>query len=289
MTPRMLYRNFTDQASIDAEYNPLLKVTEAADIVKRWQQNSAHARSVLTSRLGLRFGPTVEEYLDIFPSGKPGAGLHLFLHGGYWRRFSARDFSFIAPTLVDAGISVGIMNYALCPGVTLSEIVRQTRSAIFWLKENGRSHGVDATSLTVSGHSAGAHLLTMALSTDWGKTFGLKQEVITGACAISGIYDLAPLLYSYLQPQIQLSWGDVAHLSPIRHIPDKGPALTVVSGGKESNEFIRQSQEFLSAWRQHGLKGDWLNLSKANHFNILDGFEDPGSVLFKTITNIARY
>ncbi|SVC81554.1 uncharacterized protein METZ01_LOCUS334408, partial [marine metagenome] len=156
-------------------------------------------------------------------------------------------------------------------------------------KENGRSHGVDATSLTISGHSAGAHLLTMALSTDWEETFGLKQEVITGACAISGIYDLTPLLYSYLQPQIQLSWGDVAHLSPIRHIPDKGPALTVVSGGKESNEFIRQSQEFLSAWRQHGLKGDWLNLSKANHFNILDGFEDPGSVLFKTITNIARH
>ena len=57
----------------------------------------------------------------------------------------------------------------------------------------------------------------MALSTDWGNAYGLKQEVITGACAISGIYDLTPLLYSYLQPQIQLNWADIEHLSPIRH------------------------------------------------------------------------
>ena len=288
MGPTPLYRNFTDQASIDAEYNPLLRVTEAAGIVSRWQQNSAQARSDLTSHLGIRYGPTIEEYLDVFPSGKPGAGLHLFLHGGYWRRFSARDFSFIAPALVKAGVSVAIMNYALCPEVTLNEIVRQTRSAIFWLKENGSNYDVDSTSLTISGHSAGAHLLTMALSTNWEKSFGLKQEVITGACAISGIYDLTPLLYSYLQPQIQLSWADVEHLSPIRHIPDKGPALTVVSGGKESSEFSRQSEDFLSAWHEHRLKGDWLKLSDANHFDILDGFEDPGSILFKTIFDIAN-
>ena len=55
-----LYRNFTDQASIDAEYNPLLKVPETADIVSRWQKNSAQARSALTSHLGLRFGPTLK-------------------------------------------------------------------------------------------------------------------------------------------------------------------------------------------------------------------------------------
>ena len=283
-----LYRNFTDQASIDAEYNPLLRIPETSDIVNRWEKKSAQARSALTSHLGLRFGPTVEEYLDIFPSKKSGAGLHLFIHGGYWRRFSARDFSFIAPALVDAGISVAIMNYALCPDVTLNEIVRQTRSAIFWLKENGRNHEVDPSSLTISGHSAGAHLLTMALSTDWEKRFGLKQDVIAGACAISGIYDLTPLLYSYLQPQIQLTWADVEHLSPIRHIPDKAPVLTVVSGGKESAEFIRQSQTFLSVWRERKLKGNWLNLSDSNHFDILDGFEDPGSALFKIIIDIAN-
>ena len=289
MGPTPLYRNFTDQASIDAEYNPLLRITEAADIVRRWQQNSARARSVLSGHLGLRFGPTVQEYVDLFPSENPNAALHLFLHGGYWRRFSARDFSFIAPTLVNAGISVAIMNYALCPDVTLTEIVRQTRSAIFWLKRYGRKYGVNPTSLTISGHSAGAHLLAMALSTDWENAFGLQQEVITGACAISGIYDLSPLLYSYLQPQIQLTWGDVEHLSPIRHIPHKAPALTVVSGGKESTEFIRQSQDFLSAWQKNRLKGDWLSISDANHFDILDGFENSGSVLFNRILDIAHY
>ena len=179
------------------------------------------------------------------------------------------------------------MNYTLCPEATVGEIVRQTRSAIFWLKENDSNYDVDATHLTISGHSAGGHLLAMALSTDWQKTYGLNQDVIAGACAISGIYDLRPLPYSYLQPKIQLSWADVEHLSPIRHIPEKAPALTVVAGGKETTEFIRQSRDFLSAWQDKGLRGNWLNVSDAHHFNILDGFEDSGSSLFKTIVEIA--
>ena len=283
----MLYRNFADQDSIDAQYNPLLTATDAADIVKRWEHSSARARKHLTSHLGLRFGPTVDEYLDIFPSKKPDASLHLFIHGGYWRRFTAREFSFVAPALVEAGVSVAVMNYTLCPEATVGEIVRQTRSAIFWLKENDSNYDVDATHLTISGHSAGGHLLAMALSTDWQKTYGMNQDVIAGACAISGIYDLRPLPYSYLQPKIQLSWADVEHLSPIRHIPDKAPALTVVAGGKETTEFIRQSRDFLSAWQDKGLRGNWLNVSDAHHFNILDGFEDSGSSLFKTIVEIA--
>lgn len=61
------------------------------------------------------------------------------------------------------------------------------------------------------------------------------------------------------------------HLSPIRHIPDKAPALMVVAGGKETDEFIRQSRDFLSAWQDKGLRGNWLNVSDAHHFNILDG------------------
>ena len=166
----MLYRNFPDQESLDAEYNPLSTAGDAADIVKRWEERSAHARKHLHSHLGVRFGPTADEYMDIFPSDKPNGSLHLFIHGGYWRRFTAREFSFVAPTLVESGVSVAVMNYALCPEVTVGEIVRQTRSAIYWLKENGSKYGIDARHLTISGHSAGGHLLAMALNSDWTKT-----------------------------------------------------------------------------------------------------------------------
>ena len=283
----MLYRNFSDQASLDAEYNPLSTAGDAGDIVKRWEERSAHARKHLNTHLGVRFGPTADEYMDIFPSDKPSGGLHLFIHGGYWRRFTAREFSFVAPTLVESGVSVAVMNYALCPEVTVGEIVRQTRSAIYWLKENESKYGIDARHLTISGHSAGGHLLAMALNSDWESTYNLDHDVIAGACAISGIYDLSPLPYSYLQPQIQLTWADVKYLSPIQHIPDRAPPLTVVVGGHETSEFIRQSRDFFTAWQTKGLTGNWLNIEDAHHFNILDGFEDSRSILFQAIFNIA--
>ena len=284
----MLYREFSDQESIDHQYNPLSTASDAGDIIAGWEQKSALARKVLKGHLGLRFGPTVSEFLDIFPSGDAKAPLHLFIHGGYWRRFTARDFSFVAPGLVEAGISVAVMNYALCPSVTVREIVRQTRSAIFWLKENAAKYGSNATRLSISGHSAGAHLLAMALSTDWPRDYGIPQECIGGACAISGIFDLAPLPYSYLQPKLQLSGNDVQHLSPIQNIPNQAPDLTVMVGDEETDEFVRQSRDFLTTWQDKGLAGNWELIPGAHHFNILDGFEDSASRLFKTVLDITN-
>ena len=284
----MLYREFSDQESIDQQYNPLSTASDAGDIITRWEQKSTLARKVLKGHLGLRFGPTVSEFLDIFPSGNTKAPLHLFIHGGYWRRFTARDFSFVAPELVEAGINVAVMNYALCPSVTVREIVRQTRSAIFWLMENAAKYGSDPAALSISGHSAGGHLLAMALSTEWPRDYGIPQGFISGACSISGIFDLAPLPYSYLQPKLQLSGNDVQHLSPIRHIPNQAPDLTVMVGDEETDEFVRQSRDFLMTWKEKGLVGNWELIPGAHHFNILDGFEDNTSRLFKTVLNITK-
>jgi arylformamidase len=63
----------------------------------------------------VRFGPTVEETVDIFPAAEPDAAILVFIHGGYWRRLSSKEFSFVARGPVALGITVVITNYALCP------------------------------------------------------------------------------------------------------------------------------------------------------------------------------
>ena len=80
----------------------------------------------------------------MFPAG-PGAPIHVFMHGGYWRRFSARDHEFVARPLVAAGIATVMVNYALCPSVTLDEIVRQTRASIAWAFSHAAEFGADPT------------------------------------------------------------------------------------------------------------------------------------------------
>ena len=71
----------------------------------------------------------------------------------------------------------------------------------------------------------------MALATKWGENYGIDENLIKGGCAISGIFDLTPLPYSFLQPKLQLGLGDVQALSPIYHLPKTGPELAVVVGG----------------------------------------------------------
>ena len=116
--------------------------------------------------------------------------MHLFIHGGYWRRFSARDHDFVAPALVEAGLATFVVNYELCPTVTLDEIVRQVRAAIAWAFGHGAEFGADPSRLTISGHSAGGHLVAMALETDWARRLRPARDLIKGAVAISGLFDL---------------------------------------------------------------------------------------------------
>ena len=284
----MLYRNFATTDDLDAEYNLSARVPESADIAGRWAQESAHARKSLDCALGVRFGPTVEEYIDIFPAkGNDNAPVHMFIHGGYWRRFCARDFSFIAPKLVEAGITVVISNYALCPKVSVGEIVRQSRAAIACLHDHIADYGGDPNRITVSGHSAGGHLTAMMMATDWTRDYGRPADLVKGACPISGVFDLEPIPYTYLQPYVQVTWGDVRRLSPIHLIPDDAPQITVAVGGAETDEFVRQSRTFHEAWCARGLNADFLEIEGRNHFDILDGFTDPDSALFHTVLGLA--
>ena len=75
----MLYRNFATTEDLDAEYNLSARVPESVDIAGRWAKESAQARKSLDCALGVRFGPTVEEYIDIFPAkGNDDAPVHMF-------------------------------------------------------------------------------------------------------------------------------------------------------------------------------------------------------------------
>lgn len=184
---------------------------------------------------------------------------------------------------VSAGVTTAVLNYALCPDVTIDEIVRQSRAAVAWLNQNAEDFGGDSSRIYVAGHSAGGHLTAMVLSTDWEDRYGISGDVITGGCSISGLFDLEPFPYTYLQPQLQLTWGQVRHNSPIRHIPDSAPPLLVTYGGEETSEMQRQSNDFLAAWKENQLDGEFLSQPGKDHFSAIDGFLNADSPLCRAI------
>jgi arylformamidase len=180
-------------------------------------------------------------------------------------------------------VATVVTNYALCPAVTIDEVVRQTRAAVAWAYRNARSFGGDPERLHVAGHSAGGHLVAMLLTTDWPGDYGLPADTIKGVTAISGLFDLAPFPYTFLQPKVQLTWDQVRRNSPILHLPTSAPPLLVAYGEDETAEFKRQSEDFLAAWKGNGLSGERLVISGKNHYDVIDGLLDAGSPLLSGI------
>ena len=277
-----LYRDFTSQEEIDAAYRTDHGIDLPA-LLQRYAALGARAREELPCRLGLSYGPIRAEKLDFFPAA-PGAPVLMFVHGGYWRLGSARDVSMLARGPVAHGIAVALIDYALCPAVTIDEITRQSRAAVAWLWHNADTLGIDRDRIIIAGHSAGGQQVGMLLATDWPGQYELPAEVIKGAIAVSGIFDLRPLRYSWLQPKIQLDAGIIERQSPLSHIPDQGPLLVLTCGGAESSEFHRQSRDYLAAWRARGLSGRFVEQPGANHFVAVESLAEPDGLL-TTITN----
>ncbi|HSC63016.1 MAG TPA: alpha/beta hydrolase [Caldimonas sp.] len=279
MTSASLYRGFTRTEEIDAEYKPSSRVADAEALMRSYGERSAAARTRLAGRIGIPYGPTLDEKLDIFPADRPGAPVFVFIHGGYWRAFSAGEHSFVALGPVALGITTVVVDYSLCPKVTLDEITRQCRAAVAWTLRHIGAHGGDPTRVAVGGHSAGGHLSAMCLEARWDEDYGLARDPLAAALLVSGIYDIEPLRHSYLQPTIQLDDGIVRRNSPLFGVRPCATPVLLTWGAEESDEFARQSTAFDAAWRSAGNRSELLAQPGANHFTAIDGFADPAHPL----------
>jgi arylformamidase len=290
----VLYRDFATQEELDTQYDLRTMFPEAATSYEGFcERESEKVREEMDHRLEVPFGPTRAEHSDVYPAtgDARGAPVLIYVHGGFWVLRTSKEFGFVARGPVSEGVATVVTNYALSPEVTIDEIVRQTRAAVAWTYRNAESFGGAPERIHVAGHSAGGHLVAMLLSTDWEGVYGLPANIIKSATAISGVFDLAPLPYTFLQPKLQLTWDQALRNSPILHLPDPQsgtPPLLVAYGENETDEFRRQSGEFFAAWKAKGLDGDLMVLPGKNHFDVIDGFLDAGSRLCSEILRRVR-
>jgi len=279
----MLYRELDSQEAIDAQYNPMLTVDGPAAI-RQYQRDSQATRERLPHQRH-RFGATLVEHLDVFPAGDAQAPIHVFFHGGYWRALSSDDFSFVADALVPQGVTTVVVNYALCPTVTLGEIVRQCRAALAWVYRTAADGCGDPNRISVSGHSAGGQIVGMLQATDWEANYGLPGDLIRSTTAISGLFDLRPFPYSWLQPRLQLTGRDLQDCSPLFQAPHSNRPIQLLVGALESEEFHRQSSAFADHLRavnpQRAVSVG--TVANCHHFSVLDGFLTGRGDVFEAV------
>jgi arylformamidase len=280
--------NAPDKALLARQYNNRELVPDHPQYFARWGEASARARSTMTAHLDLRYGAMPGETIDLFPSRKGDGSCMMFIHGGYWRALDKKDFSFLAPAWVDAGVSLAVVNYDLCPTVTIEQIVQQMLRASRWLWLHAEEYGMDQDRLYACGHSAGGHLTAMLMCALWPAFDAqLPKDLWKGGLAVSGLYDLRPLLQvDFLQQDLRLDEAAAAKLSPAFMSPaTRAPLMTSV-GGDESGEFLRQNRLLGERWRA-AFAGD-VPMPGKNHFSVADGLAERSSPLFQAALRLMK-
>jgi len=270
-----------DAAHWESLYNNRAAVPDHPKFFARWGERSAAARRSLRCYLDVPYGTHAMEKMDIFPGEGRGRALLMFIHGGYWRALDKQDHSFLAPELVKRGVTVAVPNYALCPAVTIAEIVRQMLQACAWLWRNGGHFGAPYGNLYVSGHSAGGHLTAMMMAALWPAFAGdLPKAVVSGGLAISGVYDLREIPnVPSINGDVRLKPAEAWQVSPMAYPPATGAPLYLAAGGKELPPFVDQNKAFGERWKK--VLAQDIPCPDDHHFSILEKLADPSSALFK--------
>jgi arylformamidase len=277
-----------DPAVLSKLYNNRELVPDHPQYFARWAEGSQKARATMTAHLDLRYGEMPGETIDLFPSRRGDGSCMMFIHGGYWRSLDKRDFSFLAPAFVTGGISLAVVNYDLCPKVSMDEIVRQMLRASRWLWLHAEEYGMDQDRLYVSGHSAGGHLTAMLMSALW-PVFDsrLPKDLWKGGLAISGVYDLRPIMsVDWLNVDLRLDADTALRLSPAFLPPaTRAPVMTAV-GGDESSEFLRQNALLGERWKS-AFAGDYT-VKGANHFSVMDALAEEKGALYQATRKLMK-
>jgi arylformamidase len=273
-------------AWLNAQYNNRARVPDHADYFARWARDSQQARDGLACALDVPFiaaesGPALlaPPTLDVFPSARPNSPVLLFIHGGWWRSLDKRDHSFIAPPFVEAGVTVVIPNYNLCPAVGIDTIAWQMAQALAWTYRHVAKYGGDARRIVVAGHSAGGHLAAMLLCCDGRKVASdLPEQMSNSALSISGVFDMQPLRQTpFLKADLRLTGATARRVSPAFFPAPRGE-LTAVYGALESEEFARQSGLIQMRWGRHVVPV-CKAVPDTNHFSVLNQLVNPKSRL----------
>ena len=277
-----------ETAYLDSLYNNRAAIKNFQEYIDRWTVKSSGICRSLKDQCerDVPYGDDLMETMDVYlPDGSPKAML-MFIHGGYWRSLDKSQHAFVARPFLDRGIAVSVINYALCPSVTMKKLALQVMAAGAYLYRNSSDFSFPKRKLYVAGHSAGGHLAAMALSCVWPEFLpALPRKIFQAGFSISGLYDLRVLTkIPSVNMDLKMGEDDAVALSPALFPAPEATRLHIAVGGQELGGFKDQHRIIAQNWRES--IGADIPCPMDNHFSILETFADPHSTLFQAALNM---
>nr|ABF18206.1 kynurenine formamidase [Aedes aegypti] len=248
-------------------------------------------RKELKCELDVEYGNDDSEKFDIYGGDLPeDAPLFVYVHGGYWQMLSKKESAYCAKPLVQKGYRVIVLDYALCPKVTLEDLVKQVQRAgeyiLNYAVENHVKH------VSFAGHSAGAHLLAAMLDRNFVATVGDEIHLIKHVYLISGVFRLDELRFTKAVNDnnlLSLNDKNVANLSPLngdyRHLLSCGMKFHVYVAENDSAVFKQMSVDMHERLKNAGIATSLHILSDLDHFDIVEKLSESSYTITEEIIN----
>lgn len=242
-----------------------------------WTERArAYRDSGVSIEPDIAYGDDPRERFDlVWPDQTPN-GLVVFIHGGYWMRLDKSYWTDLAEGARAQGWVVCLPSYTLAPAARIQQITVQVGQAIALAAERV------AGPIRLTGHSAGGHLATRMICADTPLPEGTLKRV-EHTLAISGLFDLRPLLHTQMNQTLKLDMAEATKESPALVLAHGRPRLTTWVGGGERPEFIRQSRLMAQIWEGLDAQTRCVVDSTHNHFTVLEGLKEPGSTIVASL------
>ena len=251
-------------------------VTKVSETVKR----------NIPNQLNVAYGPSTEEKLDIYGIDlPPNSPILVYIHGGYWQQLNKDISSFSAESFYKYGVKVIVVGYTLCPNCSLNKIVEEIESAFLACLEYAKKCG--SKGIYICGHSAGAHLAAILFRNFFHSLPQVDQKYLKAVYYISGVFDLVPIVETYVNDALKLTPTVANDLSPLNQPiqADNDIAFFVIVGEYESPTFHEQSKAFYEKLRNYNYTAKFIQVPSVDHFDIVENLSNANHEIFKILAN----
>ncbi len=277
-----------NEDNVEKSFNPRLSVDNFEDYLQKSKSKAELVEKDLPGKRNINYGSSALQNLDVYynNNNKSNLPIHIFIHGGYWRALDKSYHTHMAKPFVEKEICFFNINYDLCPTVNLTEIKNQIIKAIIWVYKNANNFNANNKNIVLSGHSAGAHLISLMLNIDW-KSYGLEEGFIKGIALVSGIFDTEIVTNLKVNKEIGLTYKEAKKNNPFNQKP-KFIVPTIISyGANEPSLWKDQSLKYMKYLNQHSYYCKKIVCENDNHFTLIDTLADKENTLVKEIINLS--
>ncbi|UYG07127.1 alpha/beta hydrolase [Halomonas sp. M4R1S46] len=252
--------------ALERDYSPSRYARDfAATLARQAAEGAALVEVHRPARL--RYADDPEGCTDLFLPAGPGPWpLMVFIHGGYWQELDHTATDFLAARYLARGMAFASLGYGLAPRVSIETMIAQCRQGLAAAVDAVVEQGGVARRV-LGGHSAGAQLACRVSAAEACSPDGVTIDALL---LVSGVYDLTPLVDTYVNAPLGLDPARARSLSPLFDDLSGLPPTELLVAEHDTPAFRSQALDFRAAVLAAGGAARLRDLPGRDHFDILD-------------------